>query len=406
MTGRIYSILITVIFGVPVVFSGQNLVVNGNFDAHERCPGKVRHERMSEVSAWTQPTDGSPDYFHPCGHSSSRVPDNKFGFQHAAAGEAYVGMHLFVVDHDFKVYKEYVLGKLSEPLLPEATYSVSFKVVHAKESQYAIDQIGAFLSREPVQANTYGMIYSVETHMINCHRVISSNYPSPDVESEKGRLMNDKQQWHEIRDTISARGGENFIILGSFIPNKYIEPSRVNPEGQLGSAYYYFDDVRVEMVSSPPEKPVETKQTDEEKASPENLVTEADSLEPGFTFELENIYFEFDKAFLKPGSKEALEKLYGFLRRHENIRIEIRGHTDSVGSHRYNQKLSRRRAISVRRYLEQKNIKSSRLETKGFGKRRPVLLDTTGLLFPNPLVSKRELLIFFCSRYLRTEMAL
>ncbi|MFO8055428.1 MAG: OmpA family protein, partial [Bacteroidales bacterium] len=107
------------------------------------------------------------------------------------------------------------------------------------------------------------------------------------------------------------------------------------------------------------------------------LVTEADSLEPGFTFELENIYFEFDKAFLKPESKEALEKLYGFLRRHRDTRIEIQGHTDSVGSHRYNQTLSERRAISVRRYLEQKNIKSSRLETKGFGKRRPVVSNST-----------------------------
>ena len=371
----IYRIIIFALaLSIPGLLVAQNLLVNGSFESYKYCPGKIRHERIDEVQAWSQPTDGSPDYFHACSKKGSGVPKNKFGDIKAAQGEAYVGMHLFVVKHQFSNYKEYLMGHLKKPLEKGARYAVQFDIALAGEAQFAIDQIGAFLTPQPIQVNTYGMIFSLETFNLECHNVTTSKYPRPQVQTPASEKITNTRSWRTIVDTIEAGGDEQFIILGSFFPNKEVHSAQVNPEGKYSSAYYYFDNLNVTQVSPPPELPSKPEKVIEDE--PEN-VPEVDSTEVGFTFELENIYFEFDKSYLKPGSKEELENLYGFLKRNKDLRIEIQGHTDSVGSQRYNQRLSERRAITVKRYLEQKGIAGDRLKAEGYGKRNPLRSNRT-----------------------------
>ncbi|MCF8331904.1 MAG: OmpA family protein [Bacteroidales bacterium] len=324
---------------------------------------------MKEVVGWSQPTDGSADYFHPCGKTGSRVPDNKFGHREAYHGKAYIGLHLYVRNPEFKNYKEYVMGHFSKKLIKGAKYEISFKVSLADEARYGIDEIGACLTKEPIQVNTYGMIYSRKSNVVRQRNVVTTNYPKPQVVSKKGKVINNSGKWTLISDTVTAKGNEQFIILGSFLPNRYIKPVTANSEGKFSSAYYYFDDVKVKIASHPPEIAVsEVKKVD--KHDP--LTTVKDSTKPGFTFKLEKIYFEFDKSYLKPESKTQLQELYRFMARHNKLRIEIQGHTDSLGSAEYNQRLSERRALSVKRYLEQKGIDSDRMNIKGYGKKIPI----------------------------------
>ncbi|MFW6019421.1 MAG: OmpA family protein [Bacteroidales bacterium] len=373
---EIYRIIIFALaLSTPGFLLAQNLVVNSSFESYKYCPGKIRHERIDEVQAWSQPTDGSPDYFHACSKKGSGAPENKFGNIEAAQGEAYVGMHLFVVKHQFATYKEYIMGHLKEPLKEGARYAVRFDIALAGESQFAIDNIGAFLSPRPIQVNTYGMIFSLESFNLQCHKVKTSRYPRPQVQTPKSEKIANSTSWRTVVDTVEASGDEEFIILGSFFPNKDVNSAQVNPEGEYSSAYYYFDNIDVTQIAPPPEK-ANPEPGEAAEKEPESIV-EVDSTEVGFTFELENIYFEFDKSYLKPDSKEELEELYGFLRRHKELRIEIQGHTDSVGSHRYNKRLSERRAVTVKRYLEQKGISSERLKAKGFGKRNPLRSNRT-----------------------------
>ena len=94
-----------------------------------------------------------------------------------------------------------------------------------------------------------------------------------------------------------------------------------------------------------------------------------------FTFR--NIYFEFNKADLKPESYPVLDSLVTFLQEHSNIIVEIQGHTDSKGSDRYNLGLSQRRAESVRNYLIMHGIDPIRLVAKGYGENYPVASNAT-----------------------------
>jgi OOP family OmpA-OmpF porin len=83
-------------------------------------------------------------------------------------------------------------------------------------------------------------------------------------------------------------------------------------------------------------------------------------------------FFDFDKAVLKPAGKSKLDELVANLK---NLNLEVIiavGHTDSVGSVAYNQKLSVRRAESVKAYLVSKGVEANRVYTEGKGKSQPV----------------------------------
>ena len=86
---------------------------------------------------------------------------------------------------------------------------------------------------------------------------------------------------------------------------------------------------------------------------------------------LENIFYDFDKATLRPESREELDGLIALLNDNPEIVIELSAHTDRKGSDEYNQNLSLRRAQSVVRYLIDNGIADGRLSAVGFGKTQP-----------------------------------
>ncbi len=83
-------------------------------------------------------------------------------------------------------------------------------------------------------------------------------------------------------------------------------------------------------------------------------------------------FFDFDKAVLKPEGKTKLDDLVGKLK---GVSLEVIiavGHTDSIGSDAYNQKLSVRRASAVKAYLVSKGVEGNRVYTEGKGEKQPV----------------------------------
>ena len=86
---------------------------------------------------------------------------------------------------------------------------------------------------------------------------------------------------------------------------------------------------------------------------------------------IENIFYDFDKATLRPESSVALDSLVDLLKQNPHITIELSAHTDYKGSDRYNERLSQQRAESVVRYLIQHGIATDRLTPKGYGEGMP-----------------------------------
>ena len=86
---------------------------------------------------------------------------------------------------------------------------------------------------------------------------------------------------------------------------------------------------------------------------------------------IENIFYDFDKATLRPESKAALDTMVTIMKDNPKIVIEMASHTDRWGRDDYNDRLSERRAQSVVDYLIQSGISAERLRPKGYGEKRP-----------------------------------
>ena len=93
---------------------------------------------------------------------------------------------------------------------------------------------------------------------------------------------------------------------------------------------------------------------------------------------LHNIYYDFDKWDILPESATELDQLVSYMKENPTYKVELSSHTDSRGSHQYNDKLSQRRAESAVNYVVSHGIDASRITAKGYGETKPVNKCTNG----------------------------
>ena len=99
----------------------------------------------------------------------------------------------------------------------------------------------------------------------------------------------------------------------------------------------------------------------------ERVVTQQTYVEP----ELEKVYFDFDRANLRPDARRALDKNTQWLKQHPDDEIRLEGHCDELGSEEYNYALGQKRADAVERALIQGGISSQRIKTISYGRSQP-----------------------------------
>lgn len=94
---------------------------------------------------------------------------------------------------------------------------------------------------------------------------------------------------------------------------------------------------------------------------------------PEGDIEIEGVEYDFNKATLRPKSKEVLDKIVDLLKLNDNLSIELSSHTDSRGNDAYNMKLSQARAQSCVDYLIEHGIAKTRLIARGYGESKPII---------------------------------
>lgn len=103
-----------------------------------------------------------------------------------------------------------------------------------------------------------------------------------------------------------------------------------------------------------------------------SLVLQTQDTARGLIVNMSDVLFDTGKHSLRPLAREKLAKVAGIVSGHPGLKLEVEGHTDSVGGDDYNQKLSEDRGTSVRDYLTAQGMAGSSVTTKGFGKSQPV----------------------------------
>jgi outer membrane protein OmpA-like peptidoglycan-associated protein len=108
-----------------------------------------------------------------------------------------------------------------------------------------------------------------------------------------------------------------------------------------------------------------------------NSVLETKDTARGLISNMGDVLFETGKYELKPAARERLARISGILMAYPSLNVAVEGHTDSVGSDEFNQKLSEQRAEAVRRYFVEGGVAEAAVTARGFGKAQPVASNDT-----------------------------
>ena len=109
-----------------------------------------------------------------------------------------------------------------------------------------------------------------------------------------------------------------------------------------------------------------------QKGAKEAIKEEKETFSVNLNTLIKETLFEFNSSKILEYNHENLDVVADFLKENKNISVKVEGHTDNNGSAEYNQKLSEKRAESVKQYLVDKGVEASRITTEGFGFSKPV----------------------------------
>lgn len=345
-----------------VTISELNIVPDPSFECFDECPAGINTQELTQLTYWKQTSTGTPDYYNSCSIIMS-VPENIMGKEDAHTGEGYVGMYLF----DRGNYREYITAKLAQPMIKKKWYVVTLWAALSDNSRLATDAFEFMVSEnDPDFESDSADIDKLKPQVINT----PGNYA-------------DKYTWQKICGVYLAEGGEQFITMGNFKVDAETNLKQVK-NGSGGFAYYFIDDFTVEPLTASnmtecgagiaiddiPKGDIGTPPRFYEDLSVPQLVS-------GKPFTFKGFFFEFDKYEIIDSNYAYLDSLVDMMYDDDHLTIQVHGHTDYVGNNRYNQKLSKNRALVVVDYLVKQGIDKDRITYEYFGATRPVATNLT-----------------------------
>ncbi len=254
----------------------------------------------------------------------------------------------------------FIAGKLKKPLIKNKSYYF--------EMWYSLNWFGNNAS------NNLGVWFSDSITIKNIDRTVIK----PDLNSEC-ILYTNPAQWKKISGIFVAKTNANMFVIGNFSndentlmieidnPIQYYNKEQWDKLRETTTiSSYFIDDIIVRQEDT---KSIKTRFGCEDKFA---------NITAGQLLQLDNIYFETNKARLLSQSKIQLDELFLALNQNPALEIEIRGHTDNSGNVNNNQVLSENRAKAVFDYLVIKGMSSKRSSYIGFGSSEPVVPNNTG----------------------------
>jgi hypothetical protein len=209
---------------IHILGAQPNLVPNSGFEFYSSCP--IGAGEINKAVPWSSPTIATPDYFNECNLDGVGVPLNDGGSQGANSGMAYAGIGCYV---DYSPnFRDYIQVPLSDSLITNRKYLVSFYVSIADSSFYSVKTIGALLSNTAVSSTSSQVLPY-----------------SPQIENSITVNLNDTSLWYLISDTITALGGEKYITIGNFQDYSSSGIDTANSSSSAMMAYYFVDDVSI-----------------------------------------------------------------------------------------------------------------------------------------------------------------
>lgn len=231
-------ILFTCFFLLSYYSTAQNLVINPGMEDTARVIiggngfNKIYQPGTPLAPFWVTATSSSADYYN---SNQSTITGQRCVLAHRGQGR--IGLIAGCRDLETRrLYKEYAMGKFTQPLQRDHYYKISFYVALDPSSHFAMDSLGCYISVRPV-SSTNMTVLSFRPQIIQEDDIITS-----------------KDGWTKISGLYLASGDEQYITIGTFsrktrIPISSLGETRTAKaiNSRVGKfAYYYIDDVEVE----------------------------------------------------------------------------------------------------------------------------------------------------------------
>ncbi len=207
---------------ISKIFTGQNLIPNGDFEQYYHCPNGIG--QIDSSISWFHPTVGKPSYYNQCSASNVNVPNATAGYQNAHSGAGFAGITCF-----YQLqwnYREYLEIQLDSTLINNVCYNFKMFINLPNNNRYANHTIGVYFSDTIINEVNYGTNLPLNPQLIYT-------------------IMNppDTLNWTQVGGTYTAHGGEKFLIIGNFKDDLNTDTTLINTSAYYEIVSYYIDDV-------------------------------------------------------------------------------------------------------------------------------------------------------------------
>lgn len=214
----------------------ENLVANPSFESIDK---KVKRlGSIANATGWTSPTGVRADLFVSSNIPDLSVPKNVYGSEDPKDGANYAGIVAY--SYGNKVPRSYIMSKMDAPMKKGMTYCVKFNVSLGEASKYASNNVGVLFLKKPKGTDAKLSIID-EPSLLHFNNSM--------------KIMNARYNWTEVCGTFVSSGGEKYIMLGNFLSDDETKSERMKKSKdvkvkELIAAYYYIDDISVQLLNS------------------------------------------------------------------------------------------------------------------------------------------------------------
>ncbi len=309
------------LFFLSLISSAQNFFANADFETLNNC---TEYHQDCSSEAWFYIKPSATPLF-----TSNAVP------------RPFSGKDLLILPveniYDPLKKRQFVYTMFCCPLQKGKNYKLSFYINTGGKSFYGMDFY--MRKKEFTSANFFQDPVTASIHISDSD------------------IVNELQGWNYIEKNYTATGDEKFCLLGNLSKQKF-DFSPYNRMNKNGDVFYFIDDIVFKPLEQQP--PCAEFKNNLDKLYGKNLRhTELVLVDEGGeivkdTITVPAVFFETDKAVLKPSFKKILDSLISKLKSTNVVNIFIEGHTDSKGTEQRNTILSKQRAEAVRIYFSDK----------------------------------------------------
>jgi outer membrane protein OmpA-like peptidoglycan-associated protein len=370
MKMKVLSVLFlsAVAFNVGAQTEDDNWVKNYSFE--DIGTKKLKKDKSIHfATSWDSPTGVKADLFSKKNDKDvlTGTDANTYGHEKPEFGDNYAGVVMYSFGD--KQPRTYITTELEGPMKKDQEYCVRFRVSLADNSKYAVNNIGAHLSKGSLNTEDKKSLL-LETS----------------VQHSQNKVFNATFGWETICSIYKADGGEKYLTIGNFSLTKDTKSEKVTkPKGvttQLGVAYYYVDAVEVFILDSVQQCQCEKKTT--EKAHV--VITEDFSSNKEFTVEQKvdqcKILFDQLKNEVTDVYLDKVNQLVTVLNENPDLKVVLHSHSDksevkAAETNETHKDLAKKRADNVIQVLTKAGIDASRVKIKIHDDAEPATTETS-----------------------------